>query len=65
MKFLHGILAVMLFLVAVCVPASAQKTTPPNGYYPLSYDGDAWKGRVYSTDENARSLTLIAVVKGK
>jgi hypothetical protein len=65
MKFLPGILPVLLFLVTACGPASGQKTKPPDGYYPPGYNGDAWKGRVLRTKEDARSLTLIAVVKGK
>ena len=64
MKFMNRTLPALLLLLAGCASASAQKITPPNGYYPASYNGDAWRGRVVKTDERARTITLSSV-RGK
>lgn len=43
------------------IQAYAQKGTAPNGYYPVTYSGATFTGRLESTDNDKQEITLLYV----
>jgi len=45
-------------IVSSTVLAFGQHASAPNGYYPYSYNGDTFTGKVVSVDDSSQGLTL-------